>query len=224
MLRRSFVKGLMATFVAAAAPVVMAQPASARLDAREEIIVRDLSLRGVDKLLLLNKKIGQLRAVENGKILFSVPAITSAQRGDTFKDSPGVTPAGIFPLRIPEGQMEPDAAMCFAELAPDGSLTTCTRGSRNLAYAIHHPASQRRADILARPARHNADTDMRLSAGCINLGEKDYRRIAQFAESAAQDLTTRDGTPVRRDSFLVTLPESASVEETRRFFGIPAPS
>jgi hypothetical protein len=64
---------------------------------------------------------------------------------------------------------------------------------------------------------------MRLSAGCINLDASDYKRISAFAQAASQLLTTRDGTPVRRDSFLVTLPESQKIEDIRQFFGIPAP-
>ncbi len=218
---KRFLTGL---FAAAAMPFAAAQAPAEKLDAREEIIARDLcENRGVCKILLMNKKIGRLRAVEDGKIVFSVPAITSAERGDSFDKSPGVTPAGIFPLRISPGQDDPDAAMCFAELGRDGRMTTCTPGSANIAYVIHIAANQRRANILAQATRYKPDTQMRLSAGCINLDATDYKRVSAFAQAANQLLTTRDGTPVRRDSFLVTLPESQKVEDIREFFGIPAP-
>jgi hypothetical protein len=218
---RRFLTGL---FAAVAMPFAAAQAPVEKLDAREEVIARDLcEQRGVCKILLMNKKIGRLRAIEDGKIVLSVPAITSTERGDTFDKSPGVTPAGIFPLRISPGQDAPDAAMCFAELGRDGKITTCTAGSGNIGYVIHIAANQRRAQILSQPYRYKPETQMRLSAGCINLDAGDYKRISAFAQSAAQTLTTRDGTPVRRDSFLVTLPESDKVEATRNFFGIPAP-
>ena len=219
-----FLAGLFAAvampFAAAQAPV---EKMDARLDPREEIIARDLcEQRGVCKILLINKKIGRLHAVENGKIVLSVPAITSTERGDSFDKSPGVTPAGIFPLRISRDQDAPDAAMCFAELGRDGRMTTCTPGSMNIGYVIHIAANQRRAQILAQPTRYKPDTQLRLSAGCINLDALDYKRISAFAQAAGQTLTTRDGTPVRTDSFLVTLPESQKVEDIRQFFGIPA--
>ena len=113
--------------------------------------------------------------------------------------------------------------MCFAELDRDGSMTVCTPGSRNLAYVIHIAANQRRATILSHADQYKPDTQMRLSAGCINLDKGDYRRISDFAQAAAQTLKTREGVPIHRHSFLVTLPESLKVEDTRKFFGIPSP-
>ncbi len=224
--RRRFLAGafgLAVTSAVAAPPPVKVLPAEF-LSEREEIVVRDLASRGVNKLLLMDKKIGRLRAVADGKILFSVPAISSVQPGDTWETSPGATPAGIFPLLITEGQQDIDAAMCFAELNPGAGLDMCRPGTGNLGYVIHKTVNSRRTTALSRVGHGKADAPLRLSAGCIVLDVASYARISQFAQASTQTLNSREGAPVLvNHSFLVTMPEKTNIEETRQFFGIPAP-
>lgn len=158
--------------------------------------------RGLERFLMLEKKSGNIIAVDNGTIAFSVPAVSGKIKGDDLEPN-NSTPAGIWPLTISEGQKDIDAAILFV----DGD-----NYGWDYSLLIHRAAPVREQFL-------NAGIEgkfKRRSAGCIVLknSPEAYDRVSEFIQSAEEkSFTTIDGDPSVRARFLIVLPELSSAEE-----------
>lgn len=158
--------------------------------------------RGLDRFLLLDKKSGLMAAIDQGRVSFVVPAVSGKIKGDDPEPNSS-TPAGIWPLTIPEGQKDIDAAMLFV----DGD-----QYGWDYSLLIHRAAAVREQFLKA-----GVDGVLkRRSSGCIVLknAPEGYDRVAEFIQAAPeQSFTTIDGDPSVRGRFLVVLPELTSAQQ-----------
>lgn len=158
--------------------------------------------KGLDRFLIMDKKAGNIIAIDKGAIAFTVPAVSGKVKGDDPQPN-NSTPAGIWPLTISEGQKDIDAAILFV----DGDMY-----GWDYSLLIHRAAAVREQFL-------NAGIDGKLkrrSAGCIALknSPEAYDRVSEFIQSAEEkSFTTIDGDQSVRARFLIVLPELSSAEE-----------
>lgn len=168
--------------------------------------------KGLDHFLIMDKKSGNIIAVDNGAIAFTVPAVSGKVKGDDPEPN-NSTPAGIWPLTISDGQKDIDAAILFV----DGDMY-----GWDYSLLIHRAAPIREQFLSAGVG----GKFKKRSAGCIVLknSPEAYDRVSEFIQSAEEkSFTTIDGDQSVRARFLIVLPELSSAEEF--FTGKkPAPS
>ena len=199
--RRAFVFATAATTLAAATPLLAAPE-----EDQEKLAIAYFNARGLHKFLLLNKRRGQILAVENGEVILRKNAISGKVAGDEIDTLAPVTPAGFFSLAFSRDQDGPNASMSF-NVRRDGSVD------------VVHPVINVPGQSRMRRLTRGTAADKKISSGCVNLAPDDYRLMAQFARSARQTMTSVDGSRQISGSFFVVLPDRATA--TRQILHIP---
>ena len=199
--RRAFV---FATALTAALPLLAA---SAPEDDQEKLAISYFSARGLQKFLLLNKRRGQILAVENGDVILRRNAISGKMAGDEIDTPAPVTPAGFFSLAFPKDTDGPNASMSF---------NVRRDGSHDVVHPVINVSGQNRLRRLTR----GSAADKKISGGCVNLAPEDYRLMSQFALSARQTMTSVDGARQITGHFFIVLPDK--VAATRQILKIPS--
>lgn len=173
---------------------------------QEDLTIRHMAAQGVQQFLMMNEKRGRLIAVDQGRAVLDVPAISGKNRGDNLIQTPASTPAGIYPLTISRNQTASDAVMVFDDKGP-------------YAYVIHRAGGFRLDRLNGKKPFTNPEKDLRVSTGCISTRSEDYNMMSQFATYAAQQAGMNPGAGQK--ALLVILPETDRPEETARFLKMP---
>lgn len=166
---------------------------------QEKLAADILSERGLTKVMILNEKKGHLLIVEDGKVVKTMSAVTGKRVGDDINMSKEMTPAGMYPLTPSPDLAHPKSSIMFYDVPGTPE-----------AYTFHRVIKGREKALAGTdPAKK------RLSNGCVNLFEADFRAVAGYTMTSAKTVVFPDGQKGHHASWVLILPESENLAKTR---------
>lgn len=156
-----------------------------------------LHARGLTRVMILNEKKGRMLIVEQGAVIATMPAITGKTIGDSLDRKKDVTPAGMYPLTPSPSLYHPSSSITYYDF-PDSDFP-----GHKVASTIHRVVRGREAALAG-----NDPAAKRISNGCINVFDADFRKVADYAMTSLHTVVYPDGQKGPRASWLYILPES----------------